>query len=289
MRCVTLSSAVGIALTAMALAGPAAGASAAPGNDAFVDAVPVRVGSSVNGDVNGATSETGEPRHGESGARHSVWYRFRASRKVTVLLSTCVSDFDTVVAVYSGGDLALLRTVDFNDDGCSRDTTGSRVSFTARPGRTYHIAVAGSSPAGSFTLKVTRINVPPNDDFVDARRIRLGNSMAGTTRNATRELHEPRHDGKKADLTVWYRLRVARRTRVELNTIGSRFDTVLAVYTGSRVDRLRRVASNDDIHCCSNLDSRVRFTAKPGVTYRIAVAEYGHHANGPIRLNAVRL
>jgi hypothetical protein len=283
----TLKRAVGVAAVAAALLGPAASASAAPSNDAFRDAFRVRLGSNVNGNVKGATKERGEPRHAESVARHSVWYRFRARRKVTVLFSTCRSDFDTVVAVYSGGEVTSLRQVDFNNDGCGEDAAGSRVSFTARPGTTYHVAVVGFTPEGRFTLSVSRINAPPNDDFVYAAPINVGSSVRGTTRNATRELREPRHDGKKADLTVWFRLSVAAPRRVELNTCGSGFDTVLAVYTGRRVDRLRRVTSNDDDRrdICG-LDSRVTFSARPNVTYRIALAEYSGHRSGGFRLTA---
>ena len=55
----------------------------------------------------GATKERGEPQHAESVASHSVWYRFRATRKVTVLFNTCRSNFDTVAAVYSGGEVTF--------------------------------------------------------------------------------------------------------------------------------------------------------------------------------------
>ena len=285
MRPPTVTWAVGVAVAAAGLLGPAAGASAAPRNDDFPDAIPVRVGSNVKGHVRGATTERGEPRHAESVASHSVWYRFRATRKVTVLFSTCRSNFDTVAAVYTGGEVTSLRQVDFNNDGCGEDAAGSRVSFTARPGATYHLAVVGFTPQGRFTLSVSRINAPDNDDFVYATPLAVRSSIRGTTHNATRELHEPRHDNKKADLTVWYRLRVQAKGRVELNTCGSRFDTVLAVYTGRRVDRLRRVTSNDDdwLGACG-LDSRVTFRARPNVTYRIALAEYAGHASGGFRL-----
>ena len=107
--------------------------------------------------------------------------------------------------------------------------------------------------------------------------------MSGNTRNATRELHEPRHNDKTADLTVWFKLTVAVAGRVELNTCGSGFDTVLAVYTGRALDRLSEVTSNDD-EC--RLSSRVTVDAVPGVTYRIAVAEYGGHRSGGFRLRA---
>ena len=284
-RCVAFTSAVA-ALGAAALLGPVASASAAPVNDDFGDAIAVRVGSSVKGNVNGATRQRREPQHAESLARRSVWYRFHARRRATVVLGTCKSTFDSVVAVYSGRRLASLRVVDFNNDGCGSIGAGSRVSFTARRGRTYRIAVAGFNPHGRFTLTVRKINAPPNDDFVDAVPITLGSTISGTTRNATRELHEPRHGDETADLTVWFRMTVATARRVELNTCGSGFDTVLAVYTGRRVDGLTPVVSNDD---SCGLSSRVRFDAVPGVTYRIAVAEFGGHESGGFRLSAVRL
>ena len=246
MHPTALKRAAGIVVTAAGLLGPAAVASAAPRNDDLNDAIPVQVGSNVNGNVNGATQEAREPRHAESAAQHSVWYRFRAGRKVTVLFATCRANFDTVVAVYSGGEVTSLRPVDFNNDGCGRDSTGSRVSFTARPGTTYQIAVAGFKPEGRFKLAVSRINAPPNDDFFYAAPIQSGSE--GPRNDPQRDPRVGRATARlqEADLTVWFRLRRARQRRVVLHTCGSRFDTVLAVYTGRRVDRLRRVTSNDD-------------------------------------------
>src|SRR5918992_1461966 len=87
---------VGFVIAALASAA-ATPAHAAPPNDDFGDARAIHVGSKLRGTVNGAAKQRGEPRHGRrSGARHSVWYRFRASGRVSVLLSTCRSNFDTV-------------------------------------------------------------------------------------------------------------------------------------------------------------------------------------------------
>jgi hypothetical protein len=133
-----------------------------------------------------------------------------------------------VVAVYTGRSLGGLRVVDFNNDGC-RGGGGSRVTFTARRGRTYRIAVAGFAAAGRFRMLVRAVPTPPNDDFLDAAPIRLGTSVGGTTENATRELGEPRHDGKSADQTVWFRLRVDAPATVALDTCQHAFDTVLRV------------------------------------------------------------
>jgi hypothetical protein len=258
----------------------ASSAAAAPANDSFGKAVDLRVGQTVPGTVNGATKQRGEPQHANSLATHSVWYRFRAKRKVALGLNTCDSNFDTVLAVYTGRRLRSLRPVEFNNDGGCGD--GSRVTFTARPGKTYRIAVVGFSGSGRFQLRVRSVNTPPNDDFADAAPLTLGSSVNGTTRNATRELNEPRHDRKSADQTVWFRLRVPAAGMVEVNTCQRDFDTVLAVYTGRRVDRLTRVTSNDD---ACGLGSRVTFAAEPGRTYRIALAEYSR-GSGRYRLVA---
>ena len=271
-----------LVLVCLSSAAFTASASAAPRNDDFRNAARLKIGQPVDGTINAATKQRGEPRHARSLAKHSVWYRLGTSRKVAIGLSTCRSNFDSVVAVYSGRRLGSLREVDFNNDGGCGD--GSRVTSTARPGRVYRIAVAGFTPRGRFRMTVRSINTPPNDDFVDAVPIRLGESVGGTTRNATRELDEPRHAFEQADLSVWFRLTVASSRVVELDTCRAyAFDTVLAVYTGRTVSRLRDVTSDDD---SCGLGSSVEFNAEAGVTYRIAIAEFGGHRSGSFTLSA---
>ena len=252
--------------------GGASAALAAPSNDDFAQARSLRVGTTVKGSITGATKQRGEPRHANSLAKHSVWYRFRTRRKRAIALSTCRASFDSVVAVYTGRSLRALREVEFNNDGCVRSGGGSRVTFTARPGRTYRIAVAGFTRRGSFPLKTTRVAVPPNDDFADAAPIRLGTTIASTTANATRELREPDHaPGVAEPRTVWFRLTVASASTVRLNACNGSFPN-LAVYTGGRLDRLTRLRVNypDNLYdfCAA------QFAAQPGVTYRIAFFNY---------------
>ncbi len=259
-----------IAGACVVLLGAASSAAAAPPNDAFARAATFGVGTSVKGTITGASKQRGEPQHANSLATNSVWYRFHAKRKVALGLDTCNSDVATVLAVYSGRSLRSLRPVEFNSDaGCGG---GSRVTFTARRGKTYRIAVAGFSASGRFQLRVKAINVPPNDDFVDAAPIKLGTPINGTTRDATRELDEPRHSNN-APGTVWFRLRVAAPTTVELSTCSLGYPNITA-YTGRRVSNLTRVEGGD----CD-----VQFPAQPGVTYRIVVESYG---SGPVRLTS---
>lgn len=243
----------------------------APPNDDFGHATPIRVGSTVKGTIDGATKQPAEPQHARSRATHSVWYRFRARRNVTVGLNTCRSSFNTVVAVYRGRSLQSLRTVDFNDNGGCLD--GSRVAFTAWRGRSYRIAVAGIGVRGRFRLKVAAIATPPNDDFINAVPIRLGSTVSGTTDKATLELGEPPHllDAH----TVWFRFRVREATEVRLDACNG-IPPDLLVYRGARVSRLTR--ANEFGGCV------VRFAARPAVTYHVVAG--GHLTTGRFRLRA---
>jgi hypothetical protein len=252
---------LGTLLATLAVSAPAA--MAAPKNDSFARAATLRVGKTLNGNINGATKQSGEPRHAGSLANHTVWYRLRVSSKQAVLVSTCTASFDTIVAVYTGRSVRNLREIEFNNDGCG---DGSRVTFTARRGKTYRIAVAGFVDRGTFKVSAKRISVPPNDDFADGVRIAVGESLTGTTRNGTRELREP---GSGAH-TVWHRVRVDTAGNVELNACNNGY-AAITVYTGRAVDKLTRVTSGG----CSLV-----LAAQPGVTYHLQLA-----GNGGYRLS----
>jgi hypothetical protein len=269
----TLTAGVTAALAGCALLAGASSAAAAPRNDDFADALSLRIGRDVTGNVNGAGRQAGERLHGGSLATHSVWYRFRARRRVSVLLGTCSSNFDSVIAVYTGRRVSGLRAVEFNNDGCGRTGGGSRVSFTARKGRTYRIAVAGFTASGRFKLTVDRIFTPLNDDLVDAVALTPGSGISASTRGATRELNEPGHAYNQPH-TVWFKLTLATETPVAVNACNGSFPA-LTVYTGSSMGTLKRVATERD---CS-----VSFTALAGTTYRVVAEDSG--SGGSFRIS----
>jgi hypothetical protein len=72
---------------------------------------------------------------------------------------------------------------------------------------------------------------------------------------------------------------------VNISTRGSNVDTLLAVYTGTELPRLSRVAANDDADELPT--SRVAFAVRKGTTYQIAVDGY-QGMQGTIRLNIGR-
>jgi Bacterial Ig-like domain len=209
-----------------------------------------------------------------------------------VTMNTCTSNFDTVLDVYTGSAVNGLTQVATNDDttGCGTVVAnrGSQVSFNAVSGTTYRVRIRGFlGLEGTFTLG---LKMPPqNDNFASARAL-SGNSATanGTTLAATRETGEPDHyvtnppdsDLWVGDHSVWYSWTAPFTGRVELNTCTSNIDGILAVYTGSSLGTLSRVADNNNA-CPNNPDgttnwgSKITFNATNGTTYRIAVGDAG--------------
>lgn len=124
--------------------------------------------------------------------------------------------------------------------------------------------------------------VPVNNNFASAAVITLNGSSAqvtGATIGGTAQAGEPRHDSETAAHSVWWRWTATGSDTVTLSTLGSNFDTVLGVYTGSAVNALTSVASNDDEESGQIRTSKLAFNPVAGTTYYIAVdgwnASYG--------------
>jgi hypothetical protein len=139
---------------ACVLAAPAA-AQAPPPNDSFASAAPLSgteataVGTNVD-----ATKEPGEPDHAGDPGGGSVWWRWTAPANGTFTVDTCDSDFDTVLAVYTGSAVNALTQVRSNDDACD---VASSVTFAAAAGQVYSIAVDGlDEETGEIRLRLQR-------------------------------------------------------------------------------------------------------------------------------------
>jgi lysophospholipase L1-like esterase len=149
IRLAPLCVALGIvaAFPASALADPAS-------NDDFANAQNLGNGStaSASGTNLDATAEPGEPDHNRIPATASVWYRWTAPADGEVRIDACGSDFDTVLAVYTGSALHALTPVESNDDSCGWQ---SEVAFDATAGVTYRIALDGVfGDRGSIELEL---------------------------------------------------------------------------------------------------------------------------------------
>lgn len=128
---------------------------------------------------------------------------------------------------------------------------------------------------------------PANDSF--SSPVTLSGttaSVTGSSSGASRQNGEPVHANVGGGASVWWQWTAPQGGLVTINTVGSSFDTVLAVYTGTAVNALSQIAANDDLSNDS-VASSVSFTATSGVTYRIAVDGY----NGPngVEAGSIRL
>jgi hypothetical protein len=129
------------------------------------------------------------------------------------------------------------------------------------------LAVATWAAAGAATAAAAP---PTNDAFTDAARLPVGQEMTGSLAEATVELGEP---GGGPLHSVWFRYRAKHTARVTVDTGGSGAWTALNSYTGSSLSELKPVAS-DFGSSPSGTGSTIRFKARRGHVYRIAVDSY---------------
>jgi hypothetical protein len=167
-------------------------------NDNFVDAYQLSGSTGVtNGNNRYTILEDGELDYGFSAyGIASVWYGWTAPNSDWFTFDlTGSTPFDSLLAVYTGGQLAGLSLVATNDNygaGLS-----SRVSFPVIPGMNYSIAVVGKSPipnlipftnSSPFTLAWYATPPPVFTSFTPAnayvgQRITLnGTNLTGVTR-----------------------------------------------------------------------------------------------------------
>src|SRR5439155_685200 len=248
-RLLRVGRAVAVALVAgLVVALPAY--ATAPNNDNFAAAQAI---SGTSGSVTGtnveATKEAGEPNHAGNAGGKSVWYSWTAPASGQATINTAGSNFDTLLGVYRGTGVSALTLVGSNDDYAG-PSGPSQVSFSATSGTTYMVAVDGFSGASgnlSLSWSLNSPVTPANDMFANAQAIGgSSGSATGTNGGGTKETGEPTHAGNIGGASVWYSWTAPSTGQLTLNTTGSGFNTLLAVYTGSIVSGLTPVVSNDD-------------------------------------------
>lgn len=118
--------------------------------DNFVDRVPLlEEAGVVSGANRGATFEFGEPIHAGKPGGKSVWYEWSPPFNGIATFGTVGSDFDTLLAVYEGTNVAYLTPVAFDEDSGGYFTSGLR--FNAFKNKSYKIAIDGySGEEGDF-------------------------------------------------------------------------------------------------------------------------------------------
>ena len=233
-----------IALDAKGASGGYATVSVPPANDIFSDPVTLSgAPASTFATTRSATKQAGEPDHGGDPGGRSVWFAWTAPiGSGSTTISTCGSELDTLLGVYTGAAVGALSSVGQSDDApavCGSDKTTSAVTFAATPGTTYRIAVdARGGAEGGVQVNVA----PPGNDLFANRVLITGANPTITSQHAVgaaAETGEPAHAFAPAAGSVWYEWTAPVTSPATFDTCSAQFDTRLAVYTGTALGSLR--------------------------------------------------
>jgi len=211
----------------------------------------------------------------------NIWYIYKAQQTCDLTVSLCGSQFDTMLAVYDGGTCYPVETdlIGCNDDSCDRQ---SSLTFAVTFGHEYLIEVGGyGSDVGDGVISIYCEGQEPdqltNDNCHNAKPVGNVTNLAFDTTSAT-------FDGPGHFMTgpnIWYCYTATCTGDVTVNLCGSRFDTMLAVYTGEGCScyptSSDMIASNDD-DCAQQ--SRVTFAATAGEKFLIEVGGFGFNDIG---------
>ena len=118
---------------------------------------------SLNGSNVGATKQAGEPAHASKAGGRSVWFSWTPTQSGIATFDTIGSSFDTLLAVYTGTNVATLTNLVSDEDGA--EFYRSTVKFNAVGGTKYEIAIDGfAGSSGNLVLnwseEITSDTVP---------------------------------------------------------------------------------------------------------------------------------
>ncbi len=182
---------------------------APPINDNIASAITLTTGNWSTSPNSAATLEATEPFPPGFNAGNytgSVWWKWTPATTRRYVVQTSLSNFDTVLSLWTGSGPYSLVAYDNDSGGFST----SSISFVATAGTVYFIAVAGKAGAsGSVWLNVDNDDtpVPSNDNLANAQTISTDEDVEGTNALASLETAE----GIPPDLldqwtqSVWYR------------------------------------------------------------------------------------
>lgn len=174
------------------------------------------------------------------------------------------------------GDL-IIGATDARRDGYGRTGASYVVFGNNKP-------VTPSGPANDLFANAAQLNGVNQVGLASGSTL----TVSGTTLAARVQVGEPAHFRGSADLpagpqnSIWYRWTSQVDRVVEMDTKGSSVATVLAAYTGADLAGLQEIASGID---SGRAVARIRFAARTGETYHIAVDGYDNNSEGAIQLN----
>ncbi|HEY1173358.1 MAG TPA: hypothetical protein VGH19_18460 [Verrucomicrobiae bacterium] len=192
--------------------------------------------------------------------------------------STNLSGTDITLTAEGHGIGAITYQWRLNGVNITGATNATLTLTNAYPTNSGSYSVAIRSPYGANTsilVPVIATNntagfiLPMADDFPGPLYTDASRTGLAWNEGATRQPGEPFHADKPGTNSVWLHWRAPVSGIVTLSTLGSGFDTLLAVYTGSSVAALTRIASDEDSG--GYYTSALAFSAAAGEDYYFAV------------------
>ena len=174
----------------------------------------------------------------------------------------CYADAAGVVVQTVCPDTAHQLLLDCNHDDY----------FSTSPPPGSYLATNWNTSRSAFLTAVSVPAPPPNDNLANAQPVegKVGRVRLFPTAGATKEAAEPNHAGEAGGASIWFRWTAPLSAQVTFDTVGSSFDTLLALYTGTSYGNMSFAAAADDGSRVAGR-SRLTFPTVAGTTYRVAV------------------
>jgi hypothetical protein len=201
-----------------------------------------------------------------------VWYTYTPASNGIVTVSTCGSDFNTALQVYSGHCGALTAPLDSCNNGLGAACASSRASvvFEGVAGSTYYILVGGQGAAtGNLQIQATLGAPLPNDHCHGAIALTNGVTYTENTVTAT-STDDPMSGFGKG---VWFSFTPATDGVVAVNTCGTDYSPLLQIFIGD-CNSLTPLPDEDNEGngpACAGAGSSILFLGKAGTNYLIFV------------------
>ena len=206
----------------------------------------------------------------------------------SALFLVSVRDLSTVLGASVTGSIEGLDQIEFIDTGVEGDVVASDGIYSSRiiipeSSTVLSLTVTVSAPgkiAGILTKEFAIASRPPNDRFENIQVLAGSESaVSGSNIAATLDRNEPVNPTSSGTHSVWWEWAARTNGTAVITTLGSDFDTTLAVYEGSSLENLVLVASNDDFN---GLTSKVSFAAQANTSYSIQLNGYGQSVGNTV-------
>jgi hypothetical protein len=219
-----------------------------------------------------------------------TWYSFTPTCSGNAIIDTFGSDFDTVLSVHTGcPSIFGNNTLVCNDDASfpAPNNLASLVTFNFTAGETYFVRIAGYNGAsGLANVRPSFYYSHPNDVCSGAATITDGTHVFGNCGAHTENTSVicPA-DAFIAHNDLWYSYTPASSGVHRIETCGTQFDTVLAVYQGCPGVGQSPIACDDDFGTGCALQAGVDVALSAGTNYRIRFGSFGSTVTGSFTLS----